>query len=99
MFNIYVDSVLKEVWGSHQGVPLPINDTTSAAMKLVALMYADDMVGLADSHEAMQSLINATRTALTRWRLKASVKSTDGSKTAVRVVRGGTAAARQRAGS
>ena len=60
-------------------------------------MYANDMVGLTDSQESMQSLIDATRTIIMKWRLKASVKPTDGSKTAVMVVRGGSAAARKRA--
>lgn len=96
MFNIFVDSVLQEVWQSQHGLPLSQHNDSSFA-QLIALMYADDMVGMTDSHAAMQALINTTKAALTRWRLKASVKPTDGSKTAVMVVRGGTMAARQRA--
>jgi hypothetical protein len=82
MFNVFIDSVLQHVWEHHPGVPIP----PSAAAKLVALMYADDLVGTAANATDLQSLINHTRTALNRWRLKASVSTTDASKTAVMVV-------------
>lgn len=95
MFNVFVDAVLEEVWAAHPGVPLPAAPvagravpaaTAPAAAKLVALMYADDGAALAATPPALQALIDATRAALTRWRLKASVDETDASKTAVMVV-------------
>lgn len=97
MFNIHVDAVLQAVWDQHEGVPLPQPLQPGPSGKLTALMYADDLAGLADSPAALQRLIDSARAALTKWRLKASVKPTDGSKTAVMVVRGGTEAARRRA--
>jgi hypothetical protein len=97
MFNIHVDAVLQAVWEQHEGVPLPQPLPASPSGKLTALMYADDLAGLADSSAALQRLIDSVRAALTKWRLKASVKPTDGSKTAVMVVRGGSEAARRRA--
>jgi hypothetical protein len=96
MFNIHVDAVLQEVWEQHEGVPVPTNDADMPPAKLAALMYADDMCGLATSAASLQQLIDATRLALQKWRLKASVKPTDGSKTAVMVIRGGTRATRVR---
>jgi hypothetical protein len=96
MFNIHVDAVLQEVWQHHEGVPLP-NAQGLPPGKLTALMYADDLAGTATSPDALQRLIDSIKAALTKWRLKASVKPTDGSKTAVMVVRGGSKAARQRA--
>jgi hypothetical protein len=96
MFNIHVDAVLQDVWQQHEGVPMPGNAADQPLAKLTALMYADDMCGLAASHASLQQLIDATRAALQKWRLKASVKPTDGSKTAIMVVRGGSRASRVR---
>jgi hypothetical protein len=53
-------------------------------------MYADDMGALAHSPSALQTLIDSIHAALTKWRLKASVKAGDGSKTAVMVVKSGS---------
>jgi hypothetical protein len=97
MFNIHVDAVLHDVWAHHAGVPVPVSSTSNTAGKLVALMYADDMVGLADGPTSLQALVDRTRLALTKWRLKASVKPTYGSKTTVLVVRGASKTARRRA--
>ena len=95
MFNIYIDSVLQHVWDTHPGVPVPSAIGQNA--KLVALMYADDLVGLADSPNSLHNLANRTRAALTKWQLKASVSVEDSSKTAVMCVRGGPKNARIRA--
>jgi hypothetical protein len=84
MFNIHVNAVLAAVWAQQPGVPL---GSHPAAEGLVALMFADDLVGMADSPERMQALINVVHAELTRWRIKASVSSTDASKTAVMVVK------------
>jgi hypothetical protein len=86
MFLIYVDAILKDVWQRCQGVPIPTS-SQSLFDKLVALMYADDLVGVADTAEQLQTLADTLREALTRWRMKASVNATDGSKTAVMIVR------------
>lgn len=94
MFNIYIDSVLQHVWDTHEGIPVPTADGCPPA-KLTALMYADDMVGAADTPLALQSLADRTREALNKWQLKASVNPTDSSKTAVMVVKGGPKSARQ----
>jgi hypothetical protein len=80
MFNVHVNAVLAAVWAQHQGVPL------AGEARLVALMFADDFVGAATSAEQLQRLIDITRRELQRWRIKASVSSTDSSKTAVMVV-------------
>jgi exonuclease III len=95
MFNVFIDSVLQRVWADHAGVPVPQGAGTPA--KLVALMYADDLAGLAESTPQLQSLINHTRAALAKWRLKASVNPSDTSKTAVMLVRKHTAARRRQA--
>jgi hypothetical protein len=85
MFNVFVDGVLQHVWEHHPGVPVP---ATSTASKLVALMYADDLAGLAATAPELQALIDHTRAALLKWRLKASVNHTDTSKTATMIIKG-----------
>jgi hypothetical protein len=86
MFNVHIDAVLQHVWAEHAGVPIP--GTGEGFGKMVALMYADDLGAVANSAEDLTSLIASVRTALTRWRLKASVKPGDGSKTAIMVIKG-----------
>ena len=87
MFNVHIDAILQHVWDTHPGVPITMDEDTRND-KLVALMYADDLGGFAGTPQALDALIQATRAALTKWRLKASVKPTDGSKTAIMVVNG-----------
>jgi Reverse transcriptase (RNA-dependent DNA polymerase) len=82
MFNIHINSILTTVWEKHSGVPVPALDS-QACNKLAALMFADDFVGLASSPSDMQAMIETVRSELKTWRLKASVSSTDASKTAV----------------
>jgi hypothetical protein len=96
MFNVFIDSVLQQVWEEHEGIPVPVHDG-SAAAKLTALLYADDLAGVTATPEAMQRLADCTRAALTKWQLRASVNPTDTSKTAVMKVLGGCASARRSA--
>jgi hypothetical protein len=99
LFNVFIDSVLAGVWREHPGVPIPAGD--AAPHKLVALMYADDLAATCATPEGLQAAIDTIAAGLRRWRLKASVRPGDGSKTAVLVVGRGApaAAARQHAWS
>lgn len=83
MFNIHINAVLTAVWERHTGVPLPPGGTFT---KLVALAFADDIVGFAGTASELQSFISIMREELLRWRIKASVSATDRSKTAVMAV-------------
>jgi hypothetical protein len=96
MFNVYIDSVLHQVWEEHEGIPVPVRSGETAA-KLTALLYADDLAGVTSTPEAMQRLVDSTRAALTKWQLRASVNPTDTSKTAIMKVLGGCASARRSA--
>ena len=79
MFNVHIDAVLQHVWAEHPGVHGPSAMATQQNNKLVALMYADDLGGVASSPQELDTLVQSIRTALTKWRLKASVKVGDGS--------------------
>jgi hypothetical protein len=94
MFNVFIDSVLHQVWQEHEGIPIPAC-AHAPDTKLTALLYADDLVGATATQEAMQRLIESTRKALNKWQLRASVNPTDMSKTAVMKVLGGPKSVRQ----
>jgi hypothetical protein len=91
MFNVHIDAVLQHVWAEHAGVPVPSTLDNGQDSKLVALMYADDLAGVASSPTDLNALVQSIRAALTTWRLKASVKPGDGSKTAIMVIKASNA--------
>jgi hypothetical protein len=66
MFNVFIDSVLHQVWQEHEGIPIP-TCAHAPGTKLTALLYADDLVGATATQEAMQRLIESTRKALIKW--------------------------------
>jgi len=86
MFNIYINTVLEAAW-QQPGVPLDDAPACATWRKIAALMYADDMVALASDRAEMQNMVTAVSTEMRKWRIKASVSSTDTSKTAVMEVR------------
>jgi hypothetical protein len=69
MFALFINSVLSEVWEKHAGVPLPGTEIG----KLVALMFADDFIGVTESEEALQAMADIVSSHLTKWRLKANI--------------------------
>jgi hypothetical protein len=87
MFALFINSVLSEVWEKHAGVPLP--DTEIG--KLVALMFADDFIGVAESESALQEMVDIVFSHLRKWRLKANIP-----KSAVLVVEPSPSRASQR---
>jgi hypothetical protein len=80
LFSIFVDGLLQDVYSKHAGVPI---SGEGEAQKLVAVMFADDFLGLAESKEELQGLIDSTKEYFGKWRMKANV-----SKSAVMVVKG-----------
>ena len=65
---------MKEVEKANLGIQL------SSGKKLGGLLFADDFVGVCNSAERLQSLIDTAHGYCSRWRLKANV-----SKSAVMV--------------
>lgn len=84
MFSIHVNSILTTLWDKHSGVPVP----NTPLGKLVALMFADDLVAAASTSTELQHMIDTLRAELQRWRMKASVSTSDASKTAAMFVPG-----------
>jgi len=84
---LFINGLLKEIWEKHPGVPLPkevensgrgeqgIGGTESnieGRSKLVALMLADDLVGLAESQEELQKMADTIHAYSRQWRFKLS---------------------------
>ena len=69
-----VHDLLKEVEQAELGVQL------SSGKKIGGMLFADNFVGVSDSKESLQKLVNVVRSYCNKWRLEANV-----SKSAVMV--------------
>ena len=70
LFNVFVDEVVKEAMrGFVSGVKLSTRDVE-------VLMFADDMVLMAESAEGLQKNLGVMSEALRRWELKVNWKRT-----------------------
>ena len=67
LYTLFINGLLQEVWEKHPGVPLPTKpggnkpgtttsepESVSDTPNLVALMLADDLVGVADTEEEIK---------------------------------------------
>ena len=74
LFSIFINDLLKEVEKANLGIQL------SSGKKVGGLLFAVDFVGVCNSAESLQSLIDTVHGYCSRWRLRANV-----SKSAVMV--------------
>ena len=74
LFSVFINDLLKEVEEAGLGMQLCNNKS------ITGILFADDFVGVSDSRENLQKLIDAVHSYCKRWRLKANV-----SKSAVMV--------------
>ena len=74
LFSVFINDLLKEVEQAKLGVQL------SSGKKIGGMLFADDFVGVSDSKESLQKLIDVVHGYCNKWRLKANV-----SKSAVMV--------------
>ena len=87
LYTLFINGLLKEIWEKHPGVPLPKEVDNSGSgeqgigradsniegrSKLVALMLADDLVGLAESQEQLQKMADTIHAYSRKWRFKLS---------------------------
>ena len=88
LYTLFINGLLKEIWEKHPGVPLPKEVDNSGSgeqgigradesniegrSKLVALMLADDLVGLAESQEELQKMADTIHAYSRKWRFKLS---------------------------
>ena len=67
LFSVFINGLLKEVQQAGLGVELSDGST------------ADDFVGVSNSEEELQRLINVAHAYCCKWRLKANVSKSGGS--------------------
>ena len=64
LFLIFVDGLMKEIESKVSSLP---------SLQLNGLLFADDFVGLSDSKEGLQNMINVVHAYSKRWRFEANV--------------------------
>ena len=74
LFSVFINDLLKEVEEAELGIQL------NSGNRVSGLLFADDFVGVSDSKENLQKLIDVVHGFCNRWRLSANV-----SKSAVMV--------------
>ena len=70
LFNFFVDELVKEIKNSKLGVKIQ-------GLDLEALLYADDVVLLADSVEDLQGLIDIVDRFCRKWRMEINLKKSE----------------------
>ena len=74
LFLVFINYLLKEVEQTGLGIQLSSGKTVGG------MLFADDFVGISDSKESLQKLLDVVYTYCSKWRLRANV-----SKSAVMV--------------
>ena len=67
LFSVFINGLLKEVEQARLGVELSDGSTIGG------MLFADDFVGVSNSEEELQRLINVAHAYCCKWRLKANV--------------------------
>ena len=74
IFSVFINDLLKEVEQTGLGIQLSSGKTVGG------MLFADDFVGISDSKESLQKLLDVVYSYCSKWRLRANV-----SKSAVMV--------------
>lgn len=67
LFSVFINDLLKEVEKAELGIQL------GESGKIGGMLFADDFVGVSDSEEQLQKLINVVHAYCNKWRLKANI--------------------------
>ena len=67
LFSVFINGLLKEVEQAGLGVELSDGNTIGG------MLFADDFVGVSNSEEELQRLINVAHAYCCKWRLKTNV--------------------------
>ena len=67
LFSVFINDLLKEVEEAELGIQL------NSGNRISGLLFADDFVGVSDSKENLQKLIDVVHGFCNRWRLRANV--------------------------
>ena len=67
LFSVFVNDLLKEVEQTGLGIQLSRGKTVGG------MLFADDFVGISDSKESLQKLLDVVYSYCSKWRLRANV--------------------------
>ena len=67
LFSVFVNDLLKEVEQTGLGIQLSSGKTVGR------MLFADDFVGISDSKESLQKLLDVVYSYCSKWRLRANV--------------------------
>ena len=67
LFSVFINDLLKDVEQAELGIQL------SSGKRVGGILFADDFVGVSDSRESLQKLIDLVHRYCNKWRLKANV--------------------------
>ena len=67
LFSVFINDLLKEVEQAELGIQL------SSGKTFGGMLFADDFVGVSDSKESLQKLIDVVYSYCSKWRLRANV--------------------------
>ena len=71
LFAIYINDLAKEI--KESGIGIDVDE----GLLVSVLLYADDIVLLADSEADLQSLLNIVHSWCSRWRLEVNLLKTN----------------------
>ena len=69
LFSVFVNDLLKEVEQTGLGIQLSSGKTVGG------MLFADDFVGISDSKENLQKLLDVVYSYCSKWRLRANVSA------------------------
>ena len=69
LFSVFINDLLKDVVQAELGIQL------SSGKRVGGMLFADDFVGVSDSRESLQKLIDVVHGYCNKWRLKANVSN------------------------
>ena len=67
LFSVFINDLLKDVEQAELGIQL------SSGKRVGGMLFTDDFVGVSDSRESLQKLIDVVHRYCSKWRLKANV--------------------------
>ena len=67
LFSVFINGLLKDVEEAELGIEI------SNGKRMGGMLFADDFVGVSESRESLQKLIDVVYRYCNRWRLKANV--------------------------
>lgn len=77
LFACFVNDLSKEIKEKNVGVNITINNSDNNTFKVSNLLYADDVVLLAETEQDLQEMLNVTNSWCNKWRMEVNLTKTN----------------------